>query len=167
MHITRVYATPDGVSHFEDVEVPLAEAGAIGRLSAPEAARHVVFRETAPDYDYDWHPAPARQYIVLLDGEIEIEVGDGERRRFRGGDVLLVEDTAGRGHRTRALDGGRRRSIFVTLPERPRRDVVQEASEDSFPASDAPGCPSPGGRPPPQPAHWEPSGGCADAVSSH
>src|SRR5690606_2212856 len=53
--------------------------------------------------------------------------------------VLLVEDTAGRGHRTRALDGGRRRSIFVTLPERPRRDVVQEASEASFPARDAPG----------------------------
>jgi hypothetical protein len=116
MRLTRVYATPDGVSHFEDVEVPLRDAGAIGRLSEPEAARSVIFRETAPDYDYDWHPAPRRQYIVLLDGEIEIEVGDGEKRRFRGGDVLLVEDTEGRGHYTRTTDGKRRRSIFITLP---------------------------------------------------
>lgn len=139
MRITRVYATPDGVSHFEDVEVPLADAGAIGRLSAPEEARQVRFRETAPDYDYDWHPAPARQYIVLLDGEIELEVGDGETRRFRGGDVLLVEDTAGRGHRTRTVGGERRRSIFVTLPPRAAPDVVEEASAASFPASDAPG----------------------------
>lgn len=78
-------------------------------------ATGVVFRETAPDYDYDWHPAPRRQYIVLLDGEIEMEVGDGEKRRFRGGEVLLMEDTSGRGHRTRTVDGRMRRSIFITL----------------------------------------------------
>ena len=75
----------------------------------------MIFRETPGDYDYDWHPAPRRQYIVLLDGEIEITVGGGETRRFRGGDVLLVEDTTGRGHRTRAVDGRPRRSIFITL----------------------------------------------------
>ncbi len=51
----------------------------------------------------------------MLDGEIEIEVSDGERRGFRGGDVLLVEDTTGKGHRTRTVDGRPRRSVFVTL----------------------------------------------------
>jgi uncharacterized cupin superfamily protein len=70
---------------------------------------------TPPEYDFDWHPAPQRQYIVLLDGEIEITVADGEARRFRGGDVLLVEDTKGRGHRTRTVDKRPRRSIFITL----------------------------------------------------
>jgi len=138
MQITRVYATPDGASHFEDVEIPLRDAGAIGMLSDGVPARHVIFRENAPDYDYDWHHAPQRQYIVLLDGEIEIEVSGGERRRFRGGDVLLMEDTSGQGHRTRTVDGRRRRSIFITLPE-PPLDEVEEASEQSFPASDAPG----------------------------
>ncbi len=140
MTITRVYATPDGESHFDDVEVPLRDAGAIGALSDAVPARAVVFRETAPDYDYDWHPAPQRQYIVLLDGHIEIETSDGETRRFQGGDVLLVEDTHGKGHRTRTTDGRRRRSLFIALPEDPEPppDVVQEAGEESFPASDPP-----------------------------
>ena len=113
--ITRVYADAEGESHFDQLEIPLVDAGAIGRMAEAEAANSVIFRENDSNYDYDWHRAPQRQYIILLDGEIEIEVGDGERRRFRGGDVLLVEDTVGKGHRTRTVDKRPRRSIFVTL----------------------------------------------------
>lgn len=115
--ITRVYATPDGESHFASVEIPLHDAGEIGMLSEGIPSRQIIFRENAPTYSYDWHHAPQRQYIVLLDGEIEIEVSGGERRRFRGGDILLVEDTSGKGHRTRTVDGKSRRSVFITLPE--------------------------------------------------
>ena len=113
--ITRVRADSSGVTHFDEVEVPLEDSGAIGALSEPWPAGSVVFRRNDPDYEYDWHPAPRRQLVVLLDGEIEIEVGDGEARRFRGGDVLLLEDTTGAGHRTRTVDGRSRRSLFVTL----------------------------------------------------
>ena len=116
MRVTRIYTGADGETHFEDVEVPLRDAGRIGRLSERIPATAAIFRETAPDYDYDWHAAPERQYIVLLDGEIEITVGDGDTRRFRGGDVLLVEDTEGRGHRTRTVDGRARRSVFIPVP---------------------------------------------------
>lgn len=115
IRVTRIFAGPDGVSHFAEIEIPLEEAGTIGRLSRDHAATGVIFRETPADYDYDWHPAPRRQYIVLLDGNIEITTGDGETRRFSGGDVLLVEDTEGRGHRTRTTDGRTRRSLFITL----------------------------------------------------
>jgi hypothetical protein len=115
MKITRLYAADDGTSHFEDVEIALSDAGPIGRLSEPRPVAAVFFRENDPDYDYDWHRAPRRQYIVLLDGEIEIEAGSGEVRRFRGGDVLLVEDTTGRGHRTRTVDARPRRSLFIAL----------------------------------------------------
>ena len=115
MNYTRLYADAAGISHFEAVAVPLESSGEIGRLSAPQPGRGVIFRETAPTYDYDWHQPPQPQWIVLLDGEISIETGDGETRTFRGGDVLLVEDTHGRGHRTKQLSPGPRRSLFIPL----------------------------------------------------
>lgn len=118
MKVTRVFTGEDGLSRFEDLDIPLRDAGTIGRLSERFPAAGVIFRENDAGYDYDWHHAPRRQYIVLLDGEIEIETGDGDRRRFRGGDLLLVEDTAdhgGRGHRTRSTDGKPRRSLFIPL----------------------------------------------------
>jgi hypothetical protein len=114
--VTRVWADEAGTTHFDELQIPLVDAGAIGSLSEPWPAGGVIFRANDPDYDYDWHPAPRRQLVVLLDGEIEIEVGDGETRRFRGGDVLLIEDTTGRGHRTRTVDSRPRRSLFVALP---------------------------------------------------
>ena len=49
--------------------------------------------------------------------EVEVEVTSGEKRRFVGGDVLLVEDTTGTGHRTRTVSQGPRRSLFLpTVP---------------------------------------------------
>ena len=115
MHITRLYADAAGVSHFADLDLPLDDSGPIGRLSQRQAASGVIFRETDPDYDYDWHTAPQRQFIIMLSGTVEIEAGDGEVRRFGPGAVLLAEDTSGRGHRSRTVDGQPRQSIFVTL----------------------------------------------------
>ncbi len=115
MKVTRVYADDAGESHFDDVEIALKDAGTIGRLSAPQPVTSIIFRENDADYDYDWHCAPRRQYIVLLDGRIELTTSDGETRRFGGGDIVLVEDTEGRGHKTRTIDNRPRRSLFIPL----------------------------------------------------
>jgi mannose-6-phosphate isomerase-like protein (cupin superfamily) len=116
MKITRVYSDPNGESRFEDVEIELHEKGEIGALSEPTASNEVIFREVNPDYDYDFHTAPQRQFIILLDGEIEIETSLGEKRKFGAGEILLMEDTAGKGHKTRNLQPIRRKSVFITLP---------------------------------------------------
>ena len=78
-------------------------------------ATGVIFRETAGDYDLDWHPAPRRQYIVNLDAGVEITASDGERRVIGAGEVLLVEDTTGKGHLSKAVAGQTRRSIFIPI----------------------------------------------------
>lgn len=113
MTITRLWEDGAGESHFEDVEIPLASAGPIGRVSASFRATELLFRETAGDYQWSWHNAPRRQYIVMLEGGVEITASDGESRVFEAGDVLLVEDLEGKGHVSRALRGQRRRTLFI------------------------------------------------------
>jgi len=116
MHVTRIYTGDDGESHFEDVTVPLRDLGEIGKLSELVPATGFVMRETGPDYDYDWHNAPRRQYVIMLSGSaVEIETGDGSKRVLGPGDILLAEDTTGRGHRSRATGPEPRISLFVTL----------------------------------------------------
>ena len=115
MRIVRLYTGPDNRSHFEDLDVPLRDAGRIGFVSERVKATGLVFRETAGDYDYDFHTAPRRQYVVNLEGEVEIEVGDGTRRILRSGDILLAEDTTSQGHISRAVAGKPRRSLLITV----------------------------------------------------
>jgi uncharacterized cupin superfamily protein len=57
-----------------------------------------------------------REYVITLDGQAEIEVGSGEKRRFGKGDVLLAEDITGKGHQTWAIGRKPWQQIFVTLP---------------------------------------------------
>lgn len=115
MKVLRIYTGADNKSHFEDLLVPMKDSGKIGFMSELTKATGVVFRETSGDYNYDFHPAPRRQYVVNLEGEVEIEVGDGTRRILRTGDILLAEDTTGQGHISRAVAGKPRRSLFITL----------------------------------------------------
>lgn len=113
--VTRVYSDTAGDSHFEDIAIPLNDNGKIGFLSNAQEAGTVIFRKVTEQYNYDFHTAPARQYIILLDGIIEIETSLGTKRQFKTGEVLLVEDITGKGHRTKNISTAIRSSIFITL----------------------------------------------------
>lgn len=115
MHYTRIYSDETGESRFETVEVPLSDRGMVGYLSEHFPVRSLQFRENKKDYDWDFHNAPARQFIVLLDGKIEITVSSGESRTFAAGDILLVEDTEGKGHKTRNIRKQVRKSLFIQI----------------------------------------------------
>lgn len=115
MYYTRLFADEHGESHFEEVSVPLANQGTIGSLSEKFNVKWLRFRLNKADYDWDFHNAPQRQFIILLDGEIEITSSQGEVRIFKGGDVLLVEDTHGKGHKTRNIKKDIRKSVFIGI----------------------------------------------------
>ena len=116
MKITRLYTGDDGESHFGELEIAMQDTGRnAGIVSKILDATGLFFRDTKADYNLDWHPAPRRQYIIILEGEVEIEVGDGTRRRFGPGDVFLAEDLTGRGHLSRAVNNQPRRSVFIPI----------------------------------------------------
>ena len=122
MQYTRLYADEDGVSHFEDMEFELSEVDFVPPaapllMSSPIESTRTTFFMLPASWDGDWHPAPHRQFFVQIAGELEVEVGDGKVRRFTAGDVLLLEDTTGRGHVSRVVGDSDVRGVFVQLAE--------------------------------------------------
>jgi hypothetical protein len=115
MKIHRLYTDASGESHFADMEIEYVETTQTGRLSKRLPAAGIIFREVPPTYDLDWHPAPRRQYIINLDNGVQITASDGESRVIGAGEVLLVEDTTGKGHLSKAINDRIRHCIFVAL----------------------------------------------------
>ena len=62
-------------------------------------------------------PPAADPLIASLNGHVEASVDETgrDRRRFGPGELLLAEDTRGRGHNTKSLDGVGRWSVFIAL----------------------------------------------------
>jgi hypothetical protein len=115
MRVHNIYADASGESHIRDVEIDWASSGRTGKISAPVKVSGVAFRETDGDYDLDWHNAPRRQYIVNLEGSVEIITSDGISRVIGPGEIILAEDTTGKGHKSRAVAKGTRRSLVIPL----------------------------------------------------
>ncbi len=115
----RLYAGPDGESHFEDVEVQLSDSGRGTDISDEIEASGLTFARFRDDYFFNRHTAPVRRFVVILTGSIEVEASDGEVRTLGPGSVLLGEDITGAGHKSRAIGNVERLSLFVQLPAPP------------------------------------------------
>ena len=115
MRIHNLYVDDKGESHFRDVEVEWVEETRIGKLSRRLPATGLIFRQVPPTYDLDWHPAPRRQYIINLDAGVQITASDGESRKIGAGEIILVEDTWGKGHLSKAIDGKMRHCLFIPI----------------------------------------------------
>ena len=98
MRIHNLYVDDQGETHFRDIEVEWTREGPGGKLSATQAAKGIIFRETPGSYDYDWHPAPRRQYIINLDAGVRITVSDGEVREIGADPRRLFLRTFAEGH---------------------------------------------------------------------
>jgi hypothetical protein len=113
--ITRLYTGPDGKTKVEELAVPLKAQGRGSEISETVAATGLQFRRTSQDYFIDWHPAPARQFVITLSGESEVELEGGRKIRLGPGHILLAEDTTGQGHISRAIGSQDRISLFIPL----------------------------------------------------
>lgn len=88
----------------------------LAMASFEEPAVSIRFFRAGPDWEMDeLHYAPKRQYLLVLQGTLEIRTSTGDTRLFTEGDVLLVEDTYGKGHRTRNAGGSELLLAWVGL----------------------------------------------------
>lgn len=99
MKCTRLYTAADGTSAFEDLSFLL-------ELDGPELSiactspKGMLLNETRAGHRYDWHNAPQKQWVITLQGEIEVVLRNGVKKTFGAGSIILAEDTTGSGHAT-------------------------------------------------------------------
>jgi hypothetical protein len=121
--ITRIFTGPDGLAHAEDIELNLNARGATEMLKATGAEFSVRpptaganpgnTAATGPDAP-GWHRGPARQFVITLSGNSEVEVSGGVHVAAGPGHINLIEDTTGKGHITRNF--GPEDRIALTIP---------------------------------------------------
>ncbi len=110
MQVVRIYTGPDNQTHFQDVDFD-----AFAQLAAQVGSGPIRLNQGPARSAMDFHNAPRRQYVVVLSGQMEIEIGDGSKRVLSPGDVLVAEDLTGKGHITRAVGDQPRVSLAVPL----------------------------------------------------
>lgn len=118
MQFHRLFADDAGESHWETVDVHLAEqvfappAKSI-EISEVEAATRMMFLRLRAGWDEPIHPTPVRQKLVCLAGRVLVTASDGEAREIGPGDVWHMEDRTGKGHHTKVISAEDFESVIV------------------------------------------------------
>ena len=94
----RMYTGADGKAAWEEIDLD-----AMPDWTKGIDVTQIRFGSRAPGVLQDWHPAPQRQFVIILSGQLQIGFEDGSTKVFGPGDARLVEDTNGKGHTTIAL----------------------------------------------------------------
>jgi hypothetical protein len=116
MRIHHLYVDEAGETHFKDFEVEYEPVhGGMDQWSNPIPVKNLIFRETSGTQDFAFHNAPRRQFCINLDVGVQVTVSDGETRYIGPGEVFLLEDTTGKGHMSKNIEGKLRHSVFITL----------------------------------------------------
>jgi len=110
---TRFYTGSDERTHFEDLDIRVDDRGRSGYFDTTTA---MVRESDGTQHFLELHPAPRRQLIFCLAGVVEIESGDGTKRRFGPGDIYMADDLTGEGHSHREIEGPLVH-VWVGLPD--------------------------------------------------
>jgi hypothetical protein len=117
MRVTWLYGGDDGESHFADLEIPTTDSVGGRWFTEFIPAYGVSFIGAPTPVASGYHPAPRRQFVIQIAGTAEVELKDGSSRVFGPGDVLLADDTEGRGHILRITGPTPAFSAWVSVPK--------------------------------------------------
>lgn len=112
MIITRMYTGEDGKSYFEDYDCGHETIQPLGHYSKKYPASGIMFRDFEAGLTFEMHTAPQPQYIIYLEGKVEVTTSSGQVKIFTPGDILFATDTTGKGHISKTLTKGR--SVILT-----------------------------------------------------
>ena len=117
-----LYTDADGRARWRDEVLPLAEAAPGVRLSALSASGGVQWRSSPVGFKSDFHCTTTPQWLVVIQGRMEIGLQDGSTRVFGPGEYFYSNDTlplgatfdpALHGHRSRQVGDEPLVTLFV------------------------------------------------------
>tara|TARA_B100001123_G_C14545163_1_gene723912 strand:+ start:156 stop:533 length:378 start_codon:yes stop_codon:yes gene_type:complete len=106
MKYCHLYANKDGGSQIEDKELASADFDFMPpappvRVSDAQPTEKLILMGVPANWaETESHPAPASQWVFILQGLVEFIASNGDSRLLGPGGILLAEDTTGKGHRT-------------------------------------------------------------------
>ncbi len=112
MKITHLFTNKNGLSSFADIDLPLEREG-VEQFIGLRAGTMMTLNETDAGHSYDWHNAPKKQWVVTLQGIIEVRLRDGTSRQLGAGSILLAEDLTGSGHATTVISKEPWRCVYL------------------------------------------------------
>ena len=115
MKLVRIFTGDDDESHFEVHSqtdyFTFSERN--NTRTAIQKACGIIFATRDTSAEVKFHNPASRQYGLYLSARVELGVGDGDSIIMEEGDILLAEDTTGRGHTSKVLKNGL--VVFVKL----------------------------------------------------
>ena len=64
----------------------------------------MYFQNALPHHEWDFHLVSDKIQLVLLESSLEFEVSDGERWKFLPGQMILLDDHSGTGHKVKTFE---------------------------------------------------------------
>ena len=120
--LPELFTDIDGRARFRDAAVALDEGTPLTRLSALQASGGCQFRRSPAGFASDFHCTTTPQWLVVLQGRMEIGLQDGSTRVFGPGECFYSNDTLPHGatfdaklhgHRSRLLGDDALVTLFV------------------------------------------------------
>jgi quercetin dioxygenase-like cupin family protein len=127
----RLWTGNDGNSHFEEGVIDLSKGERGDILSDTANVVSISFRETKAGGAFEWHDAPARQFVITLSGTLDFQTRKGEHFMLHPGDILLAEDTVGTGHSWKLVDENPWRRAYVILDPAVKAPFVANSRSSS------------------------------------
>jgi len=104
----RLINNPDGSCTFEKGRIPTLK-----HLNT----KTFWMSTKTEDWEKNAHPAPRRQYVITLKGNIRFKVTDGSTFIIKPGTILLAEDLKGKGHSWEMVKSKSWERLYIPLEE--------------------------------------------------
>jgi quercetin dioxygenase-like cupin family protein len=117
MILPHFYSDPMGHSIIGTTELP--EIPSTGGLAMTTAHQDVSFwemMEHEPGDYLDFHPVDSNRFVIVLSGQVDLTVSNGDIMRFGRGEMLSLADISGQGHQMRFVGLEPCQMLSIAMP---------------------------------------------------